>query len=65
MGLDFIQTVAAVVAANGLTAMFLYGGWHSVQFAKKGVPEDRLPWWVYVCMVVPPLVAAAGIYTLS
>ena len=56
----FLQVICAVIVANALCAAFAVGALAAVRFEKKGVHQNDLPLWVYACLIIPLLVAAAG-----
>ena len=60
----FLQVVTAVVVANAACGAFVVGAIACIKLQKQGVPDDRLPLWVYACLIVAPLVAIPGAYIL-
>lgn len=56
-------TIAAVFAGNALSVWFFYALFFAEAQRKKGVPEDRLPGWVYIGGSVPPFLCAWFAYS--
>lgn len=54
----FWAGVGASVLANMLTVVFLYAMWRATKEEQAGRPVERLPFWVLMCGVAPPLFAA-------
>ena len=54
----FLGVLSAVLIGNGLAVVFFYALFWADAARKRGVPEDRLPWWVYVGGTLPPIIAA-------
>lgn len=62
--LQFHQTVAAVFLGAIMAAFFLKAVFGGERLEREGVPQNRLPWWVYVGGALPPLYVAWITYTL-
>jgi len=63
--LFFFQVVAAVFLGGLMLAGFLWAGWTSVRLERNGVPQDRLPFRVYLFLAGPPLFMAFMAYLLE
>lgn len=61
----WIQAVAAVLAANGLTAIFVCAAVYMTRHEKNGGEFDTAPWWVYIGLIVPPAFVAIGGYLIE
>lgn len=60
----FFQIVAAVFVGGLMLAAFLWAGWTSVRLEKNGVEQDRLPWRVYLFLLVPLIVSGLAVSQL-
>jgi len=60
----FLQAVSAVIAGNLLCFGWFYFAWRVTKQEKQTGSHEGLPVWVYALGAIPPLVAAAGVYTL-
>jgi hypothetical protein len=57
--------VSAIILANALCFAFFMAALKCSKLQKQGVPDDRLPWWVYAGLISAPLVAFGGFALLS
>ena len=58
----FVQIVSAVIVGNAASFAFFMGAMECSRLQKSGAKDDELPWWVYVCLIVPPLMVSGGAY---
>ncbi len=61
----FVQVVAAVIVGNAASFAFFMGAMEMSKQTKKGALDDQMPWWVYVCTIVPPLMISGGAVLLT
>lgn len=61
----FLQTIAAIIVANGVCFAFFMGAMKASRLQKNGAADDELPWWVYICLIVAPALLAIGSYLLE
>ena len=54
----FWAGVGAAVVGNVLTFLFFYAMWRATKEEQAGRPVEKLPFWVIMCGIVPPLFAA-------
>jgi hypothetical protein len=60
----FLQVVCAVIVANAACAAFAFGAVAAIRLSKEGKKQDELPIRVYLCLLCPLLLGAAGSYLL-
>lgn len=58
LSLEFVQIVAAVMAANALTGVYIYFLWR----ASKVTDFAQLPFATLAAGIIPPLIMAFGAY---
>ena len=64
---QFLATYAAVVVANVLSGVFLYGLWRATKVERRlGVTNggDFLPLWLLIVMIIGPALMAWGMTQL-
>ena len=57
--------VSAVSLGNAASFLFFMAAMKCSQLQKSGVKDDELPWWVYLGLIIAPLVMSAGIALLK
>ena len=60
-----LQTAAAVILANGVTAAFIFAlvsTWQKQ--TKQNVSDTDLPLWIYPCLIIAPVLMAFGFYLI-
>ena len=57
--------VSAVILGNAACFFFFMAAMKCSQLQKNGVKDDELPWWVYLGLIVAPIVAMVGIILLK
>ena len=57
--------VSAVILGNAACFFFFMAAMKCSQLQKNGVKDVELPWWVYLGLVVAPIVAMVGIILLN
>lgn len=57
--------VSAVIIGNAASFAFFMAAMKWSKLEKTGVKDDELPWWVYVCLLVPMGVAMGGMLLLQ
>lgn len=60
-----LQIVTGVILGNLLSLGWVYAVWRVTRREKETGSHEGLPVWVYFLGAVAPLVAAAGVSTLS
>lgn len=66
--MDFMlwfQTLSAVLYANGLTILFLWGLWTVTRVEKMGFRPEDAPFLALVSILIPSVVAVIGLYTVT
>jgi hypothetical protein len=61
----WLQIVAAVIVANGLSLGWFLAAIKCHRLQKTGVKDDQLPWWVYAGLIAAPVMGAAGLVLTS
>lgn len=61
----FVQVSAAVIVGNAASFAFFMGAMEMSKQTKRGTKDDDMPWWVYPCMIAPPLMVSGGAYLLT
>jgi hypothetical protein len=54
----YLQIVGAVIAANLVTLIFVYGIWMAKQDEKRGGGGWQMPAWAYLLLCIAPAFAA-------
>lgn len=57
--------VSAIILANALCFAFFMAAMKCSKLQKQGVPDNRLPLWVYAGLMAAPLVAMGGFILLT
>jgi hypothetical protein len=59
----FCGVLGAVILGGVLLGALFYAlAWVEIR-QRKGMTEDQIPAWAYMCLIVPPLVGAAALWT--
>lgn len=58
---EWSAIAAAVLIGNGLSFFFFFAAMKCSRLQKNGVPDDKLPAWVYLGLIAAPSFAAYGI----
>ncbi|MBM1570141.1 hypothetical protein [Sulfitobacter mediterraneus] len=61
----FCQIAGAVMLGNAFSFAFFMGAMKCSKLQKNGVKDDELPWWVYLCLIVPLLFAGLASASLN
>lgn len=67
-GLDLWQLwpfLSAVIIGNAVSFAFFMAAMKCSQLQKKGVPDDALPWWVYLGLITAPASMVVGVALLN
>ena len=57
--------VSATIIGNAVSFLFFMAALRCSQLQKAGAKDDELPWWVYLGLIVAPVVMAIGIASLD
>lgn len=57
--------VAAVILGNAASFFFFMAAMKCSQLQKNGVKDNQLPWWVYLGLIVAPVIGFVGIALLD
>lgn len=57
--------IAAVMVANLASFAFFMGAMRASKLQKNGARDNELPWWVYLCLIAPPLMISCGAFLLT
>ena len=57
--------VSAIIIGNAVCFAFFMAALRCSQLQKAGAKDDELPWWVYLGLIVAPVLMAGGVASLS